>query len=266
MNSDIDAGMQEAKLLFPEIALVKEARSGAVWKWLDAGWADFRATWRVSALYAATFVLGGFFVSFGFYFMDLPYLVLPGICGFLLLGPALGVGFYEISRRRESGEEIPLSTPYLGFRRNSLAIMGFGICLVFLFQVWIRLSFTLGAIAFPGVSPEIAAIIERAFTTFQGVHFLGMITVLGFIFAVIIFCTGAFSMPLMIDRRTMLVPAMMTSFFAVKRSPTAMALWSFMIVMIMGAGLFTFFFGLILAFPLIGHATWHAYKDVIRED
>ena len=60
MNPTRDIGTQEASLLFPEIALVREVRSGAVWNWLGDGWADFRATWTVSALYAATFVLGGF--------------------------------------------------------------------------------------------------------------------------------------------------------------------------------------------------------------
>lgn len=254
-----------APLLIEELTLVRERPTDAVWQWLARGWEDTKACFAVSALYAFLFTLGGFIISFGFYFAGMPYLVLPSITGFLLVGPALGVGFYEISRKRAAGETATLGDAMMAFRRNTLGIMGYGVFLVFLFQVWIRLSFTVAAMSFPGVSPEWPAIIERALTTFDGVTFGISITILGSIFAAITFFSGAFSMPMLVDRKSVLVPSMLTSVVAVWRNRVSCLLWAGVIVLFTGVGLFTLGIGLVLMFPLIGHATWHAYKDVIAQ-
>ncbi|MGB0671155.1 MAG: DUF2189 domain-containing protein [Rhodospirillales bacterium] len=253
----------EFPMLIDELRLVKTRPTDAVWQWLGRGWADTKACWSVSATYAFLFTLVDFLISFGFYFMDLPYLILPALSGFLLVGPALGVGFYEISRIREAGGKPTLRDALFAYRRNTLGIMGLGVFLVFLFQVWIRLSFTVAALNFPGVSPDWGSIIHRALTTFDGVTFAISITCLGAVFATIIFLGGAFSMPMMVDRRTVLVPSLLTSVVAVSRNRQSCLLWALMIVVFTGIGLITLGFGLILMFPLIGHATWHAYKDVI---
>lgn len=253
----------QRQFLVDELALVTEARSQAVFRWLSLGWTDFRACWRVSAVYAALFVAGGLLISFGFYFMGLPYLILPSLSGFLLVGPALAVGFYEISRRRAADMPISLGDAFKGFTRNALGIFGLGIFLVFLFQVWIRTSFTIAGLSFRGVPPEWPAIIERAFTTIDGLYFGIGIMALGSVFATIVFFIGAFSIPLMVDRKTVLVPSLLVSAFAVWRNKSTMLLWALMIVLFMGMGLFTAFLGMVIAFPLIGHATWHAYREVL---
>lgn len=252
-----------ASFLIDELALVTEVRTTNVWRWLLAGWMDFRSHWRVSAVYAALFIIAGLIISFGFYFWDLPYLILPSLSGFLLVGPALAVGFYEISRRKIEDQPCTLLDAFKGFQRNTLGIMGLGVFLVFLFQVWIRTSFTIAALSFPGVSPEWPAIIHRALTTLDGVYFAMGITALGSVFATIVFFAGAFSIPLMVDRKTVLVPSLMVSAYAVWTNKSAMALWAAIIVVVTAAGLLTGFIGLVFTFPLIGHATWHAYKDVL---
>lgn len=258
-----DVPGRHRQFLIDELALVTKVGSSDVWQWLSLGWVDFRACWRVSAVYAGLFVAVGLMISFGFYFWGLPYLILPSLSGFLLVGPALAVGFYEISRRKAKGEHIDLIAAFKGFRRNSLGIMGLGVFLVFLFQVWIRISFTVAGLSFRGVSPEWSAIIHRALTTWDGVYFAVGITAVGAVFATFVFFIGAFSIPLMVDRKTVLIPSMMVSAHAVFTNKSAMILWAIVIVLVMGVGLFTAFIGLIWAFPLIGHATWHAYKHVL---
>jgi len=256
---------ERPNLLVGEMALVGDVSTDDVWRWLAEGWKDLKANAAISMTYAGLFVVFGFALSFGFYFMGWPYLVLPGLSGFLLVGPAVGIGFYEISRRSAAGEPVSLLNALLAFRRNTLGIMGLGIALVFLFQVWIRLSFTVFAISFPGVMPEWSDIFTRALSM-EGIYFGIAITALGSVFATLIFFAAGFAMPLMLDRKTILIPSLIASAYAVGRNKGAMVLWAGLIVAFTGLGLATASLGLIITLPLIGHATWHAYKQVMAGD
>jgi uncharacterized membrane protein len=246
-----------------EMAWPQRVHTDDVFQWLAKGWADTKALKGVSMTYAALFLCVGIYISFGFYYLELPYLILPSLSGFLLVGPAFAVGFYEASRRRQAGEDCSLVDVLFGFKRNTYAILGIGLAQVFLFMVWIRLSFTLFAVAFPGVTLELDTIAERALSM-EGVNFALMIATLGFCFACIIFLSGAFSLPLMVDHQTLLIPALLTSAYAVIKNIRVMVLWAFLVVLLMFAGLITGI-GLIVTFPLIGHATWHAYQQVIQK-
>lgn len=249
--------------LVEEMALVQKVSTDDVATWLSKGWEDTKAMWGTSMSYSALFLLTGIFISFGFYHMNLPYLILPALSGFLLVGPAIALGFYEGSWRREKGEPFELGHAVTAIRHNVYSIMGMGVALVFLFMVWIRLSFTVFAVAFPGIMPDWNVIFERAMSM-EGVHFAFMITALGAMFAAVIFFAAAVALPLMMERRTILIPAMLTSTYAVLTNFKAMMYWAAAIVAIMFVGLVTGI-GLLVTFPLIGHATWHAYRQIIQE-
>lgn len=249
--------------LVEEMALARKVALGDISTWLQKGWEDTKALKGVSLLYSALFIFIGYFISLGFYQMDLPYLILPALSGFLLVGPAIAVGFYEGSMRRQNGEGFSLFSAIFAFKRNSYPILGMGLAQVFLFMVWIRLSFTLFAIAFPGVMPEWGPIFERA-ASLQGLHFAVMIMGLGAVFATLIFFSGAFSLPMMMERKTVLIPAMLTSAYAVAINFKVMVVWAIVIAGLMFAALLSVV-GLLVVFPLIGHATWHAYKQVMAE-
>lgn len=244
-----------------EMALVQKVETEDVFTWLQKGWTDTKHLKNVSMAYAALFLVFGVIISFGFHFMDMPYLIFPSLTGFLLVGPAIAVGFYEGSLRRQKGETFTLWNAFMGFRRNTLAIMAIGISQVFLFLVWIKMAFTVFAISFPGIMPEWGPIFERTFSM-EGISFAIMLVAEGSIFAAGIFLTGAFSLPMMVDRKTMLIPAMITSAYAVIKNFHVMILWGVMITAIMLAALVSGI-GLIFAFPLIGHATWHAYQQIM---
>lgn len=263
MKKTLDHGAQ-GRFLVPEMALARTVSSQSVFLWLVKGWEDVKALKTTSLLYAAWFLLIGLMISFGFYRWQVPYLILPALSGFLLVGPAIALGFYEGSIRRQQGQPFHLHHALLAFRRCRYPILGMGIAQVFLFMVWIRLSFTLFAVAFPGVMPQWVAIFERA-TTIEGLHFAIMITALGGLFATLIFFTGAFSLPLMMDRQTVLIPALLTSAYAVFLNLKVMLLWASLIVLIMFLGLISGI-GLLMVFPLVGHATWHAYQAVLGEN
>ncbi len=256
---------ENARFLIKEMALITEVGTDDVWKWLASGWSDLKANTGVSISYTALFIILGLALSFGFYFMGWPYLILPGLSGFLLVGPAVGIGFYQISRCHAAGKKASLLTAITAARYNKLGIFGFGVALAFIFQIWIRLSFTVFALNFPGVMPEWDIILMRALSM-EGVYFGISISLVGAVFATGIFFVGAFSMPLMMDRKSMLVPSLLTSAFAVAQNRNAMILWAAIIVIFTGIGLATAGIGLIITLPLIGHATWHAYKQVMSGD
>ncbi|MEP3247512.1 MAG: DUF2189 domain-containing protein [Sneathiella sp.] len=253
---------KNARFLIKEMALITEVGTDDVWKWLAAGWSDLKANTGVSISYTALFILLGLALSFGFYFMGWPYLILPGLSGFLLVGPAVGIGFYQISRCHAAGQKASLLTAITAAKYNKLGIFGFGVALAFIFQMWIRLSFTVFALNFPGIMPEWDIILMRALSM-EGVYFGISISLVGAVFAAGIFLVGAFSMPMMMDRKSMLVPSLLTSAFAVAQNRNAMILWAAIIVIFTGIGLVTAGIGLIITLPLIGHATWHAYKQVM---
>lgn len=131
--------------------------------------------------------------------------------------------------------------------------------------MWIRLSFTVFALNFPGVMPEWDIILMRALSM-EGVYFGISIALVGAVFATGIFFVGAFSMPMMMDRKSVLLPSIITSAYAVAHNRHAMILWATIIVIFTGIGLATGGVGLIVTLPLIGHATWHAYKQVMSGD
>ncbi len=254
-----------AVFLIKEMALVTSVSTEDVWRWLAAGWADLKANSGVSMSYAALFIISGLILSFGFYFMGWLYLILPGLTGFLLVGPAVGIGFYEISRRSAAGEKVTLWAALTAAKRNKLGIFGFGVALAFIFQMWIRLSFTVFALNFPGIMPEWDIILFRAISL-EGIYFGLSIAIVGAVFATGIFFIGAFSMPMMLDRKSMFVPSLLTSAYAVIHNRNAMILWAAMIVIFTGIGLATLGVGLIVTLPLIGHATWYAYKQTMSGD
>ena len=96
--------------------------------------------------------------------------------------------------------------------------------------------------------------------------FYALIFVLvGAIIAAAVFAISVVSIPMMLDRKTDFVTAVLTSLTAVRANPGPMVLWAALIVIFTGIGLLTFYLGLALALPLIGHATWHAYRDLVED-
>jgi uncharacterized membrane protein len=93
--------------------------------------------------------------------------------------------------------------------------------------------------------------------------FLGIGTAIGAVFSTIVFTTSAFSLPMIMDRKTDAITAVVTSVNAVLQNKKTMFIWALMIVSFVIAGFATLFVGFIFFLPLIGHATWHAYRDVV---
>jgi uncharacterized membrane protein len=102
-----------------------------------------------------------------------------------------------------------------------------------------------------------------AFVTLERMDFVLAWLGVGGIFAALVFGASVISIPLMLDRNADAVSAALTSLTVVLRHPWTMALWALIIVVLTAAGFATAFLGLLVVTPVLGHATWHAYRDLL---
>ena len=262
--SDVMQVMPRASSL-PFASRVRCVPSDEPFRWLAAGWVDFRRSRGLSAAYAFLFVLAGTWLTTGLAMSDMGYLIVPLGAGFLLVGPALTLGFYAISRDLESGDEPTLRRAFCAWKSNPEALIGMGLGMVVFLLLWLLFAALVFALAFPDAGFDWERALVSTLFTDRGLWFLGFGSAVGALMAGTAFLFGAFSLPLMLDRKTELAEALAISATAVAVNPRAMAVWAGLVVLFIGAGLATWYVGLCVTLPLIGHATWHAYRAVIRQ-
>jgi uncharacterized membrane protein len=258
-----DNGIEAPRSLLPFADRVRVVTTDEPFRWLAAGWHDFRRGRGISAAYAFLFVVFGLVLAFGLAAADAEYLILPLSAGFLLVGPALTVGFYAISRDLEAGREPSLASAFGAWRNNPGPLFAGGLALVVFLVIWLRFAALVFALSFPDVGFDWERIVVATLFTRQGLTFLAIGTAVGAVMATFAFLVGAFSLPLMLDRKVGLLEAMATSAVAVVLNARAMAVWACLIVLFTAVGLASWYIGLCVTLPLVGHAAWHAYRGVI---
>jgi uncharacterized membrane protein len=242
--------------------VIRRIGAGAVAGWLRAGWNDFRRGGRASLFYGVCFAAAGWLMQVVF---SRAYALFAGLTtGFLLLGPFLAMGLYHLSRCIEAGEPPELGPSLAAWRPNLANVGVFAALLVVVLLVWARASIVIFALSFDGGLPTFADVVHTVLTFEQPVFALVYFAVGGF-FAAFVFAISVIAVPLMLDRKTDAVTAAIASLIACGRNPGPMLLWAACIVLLVGAGFASFFVGLVVAMPLVGHATWHAYRGVVAD-
>jgi uncharacterized membrane protein len=245
---------------FPEVNVVA---AGAPWRWLRRGWDDVRGAPAASLFYGLVLAAMGWVL--GRYFGDAAY-ELAFATGFLLFGPFLAMGMYDISRRRERRLPVRLGATLVAWRANVPAIGFYAVILALLMAVWIRVSVVVVALFFEGGMPSAATLATDLIESESGLFFLAAYLGAGFGFALLVFATSVVSLPMLLDRDRMdTLTAMITSFNALRLNFGVMLLWAGIIVALVVLGFLTFYVGLVVVVPWIGHATWHAYRETVRE-
>ncbi|MCB1907399.1 MAG: DUF2189 domain-containing protein [Rhodocyclaceae bacterium] len=243
----------------PRIALVEHSRPLA---WLKAGWRDMARSPLASLSYGALFAALGYLIMA--YAIDKPYLGTAAVSGFMLIGPIAAAGLYEISRRHESGEPTGFFESLGGLRGHRDGLFMFGIMLAFMLIVWERLSAMLFALFYRGDIADVGGFFNHILFSGEYVHFLIAYMVIGGTLAALVFALTAIAVPMVMDRDTDAITAMMTSLRAIGANLGAMALWAVIIVALMAISFATMMIGLVVLLPLLGHATWHAYRDQVE--
>lgn len=234
------------------------------YQWLAKGWEDLKREPRLSLGYGLFFTLVGYALLLGAW--SEPWLVLTFVAGFLLVGPLTALGIYEISRRLERGEPVTLMDTLTAWRRNPLGISLYTVFLAIIMIAWIRSTSLMIALFFERVPDKLQESWMALFTTEQGFGFFLVFSISGGLAALVVFATGVVTLPMMNERRQDIITCVVTSLRVVQHNPGPMLLWALMLVVLIAVGFATLLLGLIVLLPLLGHATWHAYRDLVDRE
>jgi uncharacterized membrane protein len=234
----------------------------APWRWLGAGLRDLARAPHLSLGYGILVIGGGAGIVWLLWRSGYASVIPVAFGLFAIFGPLLAVGLYEMSRRIEAGEPPRLFPVKFAGPRSPLQLAFIGFFLMFAALVWVRVAMLLYALFTNGNYMPLDDFLGFAISTAPGLSMIAVGAVVGGIIAFAIYLLTVVSVPMLMNERTDAFTAVAVGLKAWKKSPGAMLLWAWLIAVITAAGVAAFFVGLAVAFPLLGHATWHAYRDI----
>lgn len=229
-------------------------------QWLARGTRDFMRAPMIGLFFGACFVAMGW--ALVFVFRNAGAYLLALSAGFLLVGPFFCMGLYHVSDRLELGERPRLLDAAMAWRRKLDTLAIFGLVLLVLEMLWARASLVVFALTFHGGLPDFAGSLKGLVNP-QNVEFILAWTALGGVFATIIFAVSVVSIPMILDRRSDAITAGLTSIRLVLARPAVMLLWAAIITILVVVAMLPGFAGLLVVGPILGHASWHAYRATV---
>ncbi|MEQ1408113.1 DUF2189 domain-containing protein [Neorhizobium sp. Rsf11] len=235
---------------------------------LSLGWNDFREKPSHYVFLCLIYPLAGVFLMVWSSGANLLPLLFPLMSGFALLGPLAAIGLYEISRRRERGEDSSWRHAFSVLKSPALpSIIAVGFLLFVLFISWLLVAQAIYTAYFGDVAPTaISSFLNEVLTTPQGMALILWGNLAGFLFAVVVLATTVVAFPLLLDRDVGAVAAIDTSVRATLANPVPVALWGLIVAALLVIGTIPIFAGLAVIMPILGHATWHLYRKLVAPD
>jgi uncharacterized membrane protein len=258
----------------PKLRAVPSVRSIALSQplyWLVAGWRDMLRCGWISLAHGLALALAGAFIVL--VARDRFWLLAGAISGFLVVAPILATSLYALSRALERGEQadtgVVLKT-WLNWQDHHLnksdneywCLVQFGTLLALAATGWVITSAALITLLSPVPITKPLDFVQYVVLA-KDSYLFGLWLVLGGLLAAPIFASTATAIPLLLDRRTTLMQAVLTSWGAVLANPVPMALWAALIMGLTLLGMATALLGLMVTIPILGHASWHAYRDLV---
>ncbi|MDH5446583.1 MAG: DUF2189 domain-containing protein [Gammaproteobacteria bacterium] len=222
--------------------------------WLKKGWQDFRrAPWH-SLTYGAIFsAIGWLLVLFSQ--ISESYFLLGLFISLLIIGPALAFGLYDISQQLEQGKQ----PSFRHERKKAINEMGHELMLALMlslvFLAMLILTSLVVNISTSSWQSGVSAAIPMSDTTFF---------IVALVFAGVLFCANSFALPMILDLDINADTAMTSSLHAVWKNRSAIALWALLVLGLSAVGFVTGLIGFVIIVPVLGYATWHAYRETIN--
>lgn len=241
--------------------VLRPLRLGAPLQWLQLGWQDFKRAPAIGLFYGICFTVMGWALLAVFEYSPAYVLALSG--GFLLMGPFLCLGMYRVSQRLENGETPGFVDSVMAWQARTGQLGIFGVVLLVLEMLWARSTLVVFAVTFDGI-PDFKGSL-MALLDPENLVFTGVWLVLGFVFASLIYAVSVVSMPMILHRRTDAISAGLTSMRLVLTQTSVMFVWAAMISGLVLLALLPWFAGLLVIGPVLGHASWHAYRAAVAD-
>lgn len=231
--------------------------------WLAHGWRDFVQVPAPSLLHGVAVATGGWVILLAAW--RYWYLMPGAFSGFLLVGPILATGLYELSRRLARGERSPgLDAVLDAWRRGTRPLVWLGLLLVLAGTLWVMVSSVLFALFAGSPVVNLEGFLREVVLSRSWLFEVWLL--LGGVGAAIVFAATVVSAPLLLDRDVDMLSALITSVRAAGENPAAVALWAALIMALTVLSFLTLLLGFVLVIPVVGHATWHAYRDLVDAD
>ncbi|WP_089176979.1 DUF2189 domain-containing protein [Bosea sp. AS-1] len=237
--------------------------ASAALSWLGVGWRDLWLSPLPSLIYGFVVFLVSLAIVWGLFRLELDYILFPALAGFMVVGPLLAIGLYQKSRDIEQGRSVSLARMIFVKAASGGQVWFTGAILCLLMLVWMRAAVIIYALffglrPFPGLH-DVATMLV---TTPTGWAMLLVGTAAGGLFAAFSFAISSFAVPMLLDERVDAFTAMGTSISLVWNNLPVMLAWGAIVLALFLLSLATGMLGLIVVFPLLGHATWHSYRAI----
>ena len=230
-------------------------------RWLRRGWQDFMAAPGIGIFYGLCF--WAMAAVLALVFRSKPEYVMSIASGCLLVGPFLAMGLYEVSRRRELGLQPELSVSLTCWDKHLRSMGMLVLVLIVLELLWGRASLVVFAVFFNTGMPSTAGVMQAIFNP-ENLEFVLVYLAVGGVFALLVYSTAVVSIPMILDRDTDAISAAITSIRVVFANPITLLGWGFLITLLIALALLTWGAGFVVIGPLLGHASWHAYRGAVR--
>ncbi len=228
--------------------------------WLAAGWRDFMRCPVPGLLHGAA--LAAFGAALFWIARDRFWGLAGAFSGFLLVSPVLATGLYAISRSLGRGESPTLATALRAWWPER-RLVSFGLLLALAGTGWVLTSAAL-ITRFAGAPVNNPADFVRVVLLAEQGHLFEIWMALGGVLAAPVFASSVIAIPLLLDREISVLAAVFTSWRVVMDNPVPMAVWAALIMLLTLAGMATLLLGLLVVVPWLGHASWHAYRDLVE--
>lgn len=249
---------------------VLPVQSHQVLSWLYRGWMDMGHSPWLSLIHGLVLAWCGAFITWVAH--DRFWLLAGALSGFLVLAPVLATSLYAMSRAIERKEAVNLRllintwTQWQTLHHHEpvsyWCLVRFGVLLALAGTGWVLTSSALITLLAPvPIRTPIDFIVHVVLNPDS--HLFGLWLLLGGLLAAPVFASSVVSMPLLLDRKVGTLQAVLTSWKVVLTHPVQMALWAFLIMALSMVGIVSLFLGLIVMVPMLGHASWHAYRDLV---